>query len=278
MDDNLDSILSGQGGAVSDDSQITDENVTQQSGGDQGQGQIDTNQQADADEVQATDVNGQKMVPHAALHASKEKVKRYTEEVAEFRRSNESLQRQVSELLQRIPVPKVEQPQQQLPDFFENPEAATQHTVQQTVSPQFDQITQTLMANAQIVAGLKYGDDKVAEAEKAFLSAVQARTLDPAEYQKVVSSPNRYAAAVQWFQRKQAMDEVGDDPAAYRAKVEAEILAKHGLTADGGAAQQQQQKPAAVMPSNLAGARNVGSRSGPAWAGPPSLQDIFDRG
>jgi hypothetical protein len=32
-----------------------------------------------------------------------------------------------------------------------------------------------------------------------------------------------------------------------------------------------------VMPSNIAGARNVGSRTGPAWSGPPSLQDIFAR-
>ena len=35
---------------------------------------------------------------------------------------------------------------------------------------------------------------------------------------------------------------------------------------------------ATVAPSNLAGARNVGTRSGPAWSGPASLNDIFDRG
>jgi hypothetical protein len=29
---------------------------------------------------------GQKMVPHEALHAEKQKVKRYTEEVADFRK------------------------------------------------------------------------------------------------------------------------------------------------------------------------------------------------
>src|SRR6185503_12259288 len=99
--------------------------------------------------------------------------------------------------------------------------------------------------------------------------ALQSKTLDQADYQKVVSSPNRYAAAVQWHKAQLAKAEIGDDPAAFRAKIEAEILAKHGLTQEGGAAQQQQ-KPA-VMPSNLAGARNVGSRSGPAWSGPPSL-------
>lgn len=32
-----------------------------------------------------------------------------------------------------------------------------------------------------------------------------------------------------------------------------------------------------VFPSNIAGARNVGVRSGPVWSGPAPLQDIFDR-
>ena len=32
-----------------------------------------------------------------------------------------------------------------------------------------------------------------------------------------------------------------------------------------------------LLPSNLANARNVGDRTGPAWTGPPSLDDIFAR-
>lgn len=37
----------------------------------------------------------------------------------------------------------------------------------------------------------------------------------------------------------------------------------------------QQQRPAPVFPSNIAGARNVGTRSGPAWGGPTPIGDIF---
>jgi len=268
----LDNILSGQGDAVSDTPAV-EENVAQTEQV-EGQQAGDTEQSAEANQDGAP--QGQKMVPHEALHAEKQKVRRYTDEVAEFRRSNENLQRQVSELMQRIPVPKQEP--QQAPDWFENPEAATQHTVQQAVMPQFDQLSQTLMANAQIVAGLKYGDDKVGEAEKAFIEAVQSRALDPADYHKVVTSPNRYAAAVQWHQRQLAQKEIGDDPTAYRAKVEAEIREKVLAELQQGEGQQQtQQQPRQVMPSNLAGARNMGARSGPAWSGPPTLQDIFDR-
>ena len=47
----------------------------------------------------------------------------------------------------------------------------------------------------------------------------------------------------------------------------------NGLLSD----QAQPQQRSAVMPSNFAGARSVGRRTGPAWAGPTPLNDIFNR-
>lgn len=261
-DDTLDNILSGSGDASEASEQ---KEVAQVAEGESLQEQP---------EAQGEGETGQRTVPHEALHAEKQKVKRYTEEVAAFRQSNEALQRQVTELLQRVPIPKQEPAAR--PDFFENPEAATQHAVQQSVSPQFEQINQQLLAIARDNAETRFTPEVVNTAEQEFIKALQSKTLDPADYQKVVSSPNRYAAAVQWHKRQLASAEIGDDPAAFRAKLEAEILAKHGLTADGAAAEVPAQTKTPVMPSNLAGARNVGSRSGPAWSGPPSLQDIFD--
>ena len=262
--ESLDTILSG-GSESAPEANEQEQQVTQAA-----EGESQPQPEAAAPEG---DGGGQKMVPHEALHAEKQKVKRYTEEVADFRRQlaerDAAWERRMSELVQAV---KPKQEQQPRPDFFENPEAATQHTVQ----PQFDQISQTLLANAQLIAGIKYGDDKVAEAEKAFISAVQSRKLDPADYQKVVGSPNRYAAAVQWHQRQLAQAEIGDDPAAYRAKLEAEIREKVLAEVNGGGQQQEQQRQP-VMPSNLAGVRNVGARNGPAWSGPASLQDIFNR-
>lgn len=268
--DTLDNILSGQGDAVSE--QSLNEEVTQAAT----EGQLaDDQPQIDA-EGQEGQGQRQAMVPHEALHAEKQKVKRYTEEVSEFRRTNEALQRQVAELLQRVPVPKKEEAAK--PDWFENPDAATQHVVQQSVDPQFQRLNQTLLANAQLIASVKYGDDKVAAADQAFMEAVNSGKLDPVEYQRVTTAPNIFAAAVQWHQRQLAQAEIGDDPSAYRAKVEAEILAKYGIQpGTQQQAQPGQQAAPAVMPSNIAGARNVGSRSGPAWSGPPSLQDIFAR-
>lgn len=265
MTDTLDTILSGREPAS--EQATTVETVTQP------EGESRTEQLIEAKAGVEGEQQGQKMVPHEALHAEKQKVKRYTDEVADFRKSNEALQRQVSELLQRVPVPKQEQPAP--PDFFENPAGATRHEVQSLVTPQFEQLSQTVMANAQLVASIKYGDDKVTEAEQAFMTAVQSRKVDPADYHKVVGSPNRYAAAVQWHQRQLAQAEIGDDPAAFRAKVEAEILAKHGLTPETNGGQKPAATAATVMPSNLANARNVGARSGPAWSGPTPIGDIL---
>lgn len=266
MTDTLDNILSGDSTAAPDTNEH-EEVVTQVPEGESHEEQTEGEQQEGT-----TQAN--KMVPHEALHAEKQKVKRYTEEVSDFRRSNEALQRQVAELLQRVPIPKQEQAEAVDPidAFFKDPNAAAVNAV----SPQFQQIQQTLQAIAKDNAITRFTEETVDTAEQAFLSAVQSQKLDPADYQKVVNSPNRYAAAVQWHKQQLAKAEIGDDPTAFRAKLEAEILAKHGLTAEGAAAEVQQQKPAAVMPSNLNSARNVGTRSAPAWSGPPSLTDIFD--
>lgn len=264
--ESLDNILSGDGTAPEPEKQEVVEGVTQE-------------QPAKATEPQdevSESPDGRKMVPLEALTEARGKAKRYTEQVAEFDKTvkglqeqNGTLQRQVAELLQRLPVQQ--QPQQQPPDWFENPEARTDHQIGQRVTPQIDHINQQLLSIAKDNAIVRFTEEKVDAAEAAFISALQTQKLDPADYHKVVGSPNRYAAAVQWHQRQLAQAEIGDDPAAFKARLEAEILEKHGLKAAGGTA------PPAVMPSNLAGARNVGTRSGPAWAGPTTLTDIFKR-
>lgn len=263
----LDEILSGQGDAVSE--QPINEEVAQ--AGTEGQ-QAEGEQQVDAGQ-QEEQQQGQKMVPHEALHAEKQKTKRYTEEVSSLRQEiadrDSAWERRIAALME-AQKPKPEP--QQKPDWFENPDAAAHHAV----APQFDAVNKMLMENAKLVAGLKYGDDKIEAADKAFMQAVQSRQIDPADYQKVTTAPNIFAAAVQWHQRQQAQAEIGDDPAAYRAKLEAELREKITAELQQGGGQQTQQRQA-VMPSDLAGARNTGSRSGPAWTGPPSLQDIFSR-
>jgi hypothetical protein len=263
----LDTLLSGSSEAVTGNEQ---EQVTQVAEGESQQEQPEA-------EGNEGDSGGQRMVPQQALHAEKQKVKRYTEQVSDFQRqlseTNAAWERRMAQLVEAVKPKQEAAPQ---PDWFENPEAATQNAVRSSVSPQFEQINQQLLAIARDNAETRFTPETVNEAEQAFISAYQSQKLDPADYQKVVSSPNRYAAAVQWFKRQQAQAEIGDDPAAFRAKVEAEILAKHGIT-PGEPQAAPAGRAAPVMPSNLAGARNVGARSGPVWSGPSSIDDIFNR-
>lgn len=269
----LDNILSGQGDAVSEQTAV-EENVAQveQTEGDPAEEPVQL------EEPPGDGEGRQGFVPQQALHAEKQKVKRYTEQVGEFektlgtvREQNAALTRQVTELLQRIPQQKTEQ--QQPPNQFEDFPGATRHVVQ----PEFQRIEQQLLAIAKDTAITRFTEEKVNEAEQAFISAMQSQKLDPADFQKVVHSPNRYAAAVQWHQRQQAQAEIGDDPAAYKAKLEAELREKLTAELQQGDGQQAQQRRA-TMPSNFANARNVGNRgTGPAWSGPSTIDDIFNR-
>lgn len=275
LNEPLDSILSGGGEAVSEQHR-TETNAGPRREGDSSFAQADEHpdaQAADAEQAEAQD-EGTRMVPHQALHAERQKVRRYTEEVADFRKAlaetNASWERRMGQLIEAISPRPAQAP---APDFFDNPEAATRHEVVQTVSPEFDRINQTLHSFARDQAIDRFSEDKVNGAEQAFLGALRQGAVDPADYRRVVNSPNRYAEAVRWHQRQTARAEIGDDPSAYKARIEAEL--RDRILAELGGAGGQ--RFAHLAPSNLAGARNVGARSGPAWTGPASLNDIFDR-
>lgn len=266
----LDSILSGGGEAVSG------QNIDRADAHPAGEGESLTpqagesvEQPAEADAAEGADEATTRMVPHQALHAERQKSRRYSEEVADFRRQLTETNARMAQLVEAVTPGHA--PSQAPPDFFDNPEAATRHEVAQTVSPEFARINQTLHAFARDHAADRFTQAKVDDAERAFIGALQAGRLDPLDYRRVVNSPNRYAEAVRWHQRQVASAEIGDDPSAFKARVEAELREKIWSELGG------QGRTAPVTPSNLAGARNVGARSGPAWSGPASLTDIFDR-
>jgi hypothetical protein len=269
----LDSILSGSSETAPAQDQTTEtEQVTQTATEGEGQTEQTT-------EGQTTESDGDgNRVPVAALQAERQKVKRYTEQVASFEQTlkerDAAWERRLAQLTEAI---KPKQEQAPPPDFFENPSEATRHLMAQQLSPAFDHVHQSLMGQAQMLAGMKYGDDKVQEAEQAFITALKGGEVHPSEAERIASSPNRYAAAVQWHQQRQTQAEIGNDPVAYKAKLEAEIREKVLAEINGGNGQQAQQRPTGPTPSNLAGARNVGARTGPAWSGPSPLDDIFNR-
>jgi hypothetical protein len=223
-------------------------------------------------------------VPTAAIRAEREENRTLKEELASLRGRFAAMQGMVGRAFQ---PPQAEGTPS--PDFFENPEAATRHAL----APEFGRVEQVLMHNARLVAGSVHGADKVEAAQAAFDEALQGGQLDELDYRRVMSSPNPFAAAVAWHQRQAILSEIGSDPASYRARIEADAVARvvrhiretGQIPALPDAPAPQPVQPSApvpgatasLFPSDLAGARSAGGRAGPAYGGPPSLTDIFKR-
>lgn len=216
---------------------------------------------------------GVKTVPHEALHAEKQKVKRYTEEVSLMRQEiasrDQAWERRIAQLLEQ------QKPQPQATDWFSDPDAAFQQNLQRNVHPYLQQQAQHVQATRELVsrrfAEQTYGKDNLTAAYSELEQRLRTDPQAGAVYQQIMQSGDPWDALGQWHKRETFLAEASD-PESYRAKIKAEVLAE--LQPGNGLAPLAQ-KP--VMPTNLAGARSVGNRSGPAWAGPTPINDIFDR-
>jgi len=174
-------------------------------------------------------------------------------EEAEARRAEKEradrLEQMLSQVLQqRPPTQQAPQQPQEPPDIFTDPEAWFKHKRDQEIAPVLQQIQAARLDDARAVASVVHGDETVKAAEQAFNELAKRGAVDPAEYQRIQSSPNPYRAAVEWHKRQSFLSEVGSDPSAYRERIKAEILAE--LNAG---QQTQQQTPVNVVkiPSSL---------------------------
>lgn len=274
----LDSILSGESASAPEPARETAPSPQPET-----QSEQQPNAESDPSSHDDPQPDERGTVPIAALQAERQKAKRYTEQVAEFQQKLEQQNAQWEQRFRDLqgfmqqprqaPQP-AETPRDPIDLLLEKPLDFVQQNVAQALEPHLKQFTQALDANSRYVAIQAHTPEAVDAAVEAFNEGAASRSVSPEEYHAIRNAPNRYVAAVEWHKRTQALREIGNDPDGYRAKLEAEILAKHGLSPEaqppaGTAA------PAPVMPSNFAAARNVGNRSGPAWSGPASLDDIF---
>lgn len=208
-----------------------------------------------------------------ALDAERGKGRKYKETVEQFERRLQAMQDRFEGFFQAFQAQQRPQaPQQEQPpvEIWDDPNAFVGTQVQQALSP----VQEALMFNAKLVAESRHTPEKVSEAEQAFLAAVESRQLDPRDYHAVVNSPNRYHAAVEWFNNR---------PEAQRATLEAElraqIMAEMGIQPGQPQAPQQHQPAAApqAMPTSFASQRNSGPRTAPQWSGPQPLSAIMKR-
>jgi hypothetical protein len=115
----------------------------------------------------------------------------------------------------------------------------------------------------------KIGDEKLNEYVNEFKQLAQR---DQTLFGKLYSQTNPYAWMTREVDRLRHLREVGDDPSAYRARIEAEARAKWE--------QEQTAKlpapsPAAGLQPSLATARSVAGRTASTWTGEPSLEEVL---
>jgi hypothetical protein len=191
---------------------------------------------ADAETTAAQ--NTEKHVPLAALEAERKGRQDWKEKAVRF-------EEEARQLRERMAERQTERPQQQMDPV--------QQLRQEMLNERFNM--------SEMVARQKYPD--LDDVVKHFQEAVQA---NPALAMALQQNVNPYEFAYREGKRVQMLKEVGDDPAAYRAKIEAEI-------------REQLSKPAAQqslnLPGSLAGARSSASRTAPAFTGPQPLDSLF---
>lgn len=121
---------------------------------------------------------------------------------------------------------------------------------------------------SELIARQKYEDidDKI----KVFQEAM---AKNPALYAQMRDQTHPWEFAYKEGARMLLAQEMGDDPTAYRAKVEAEIRAK--VMAEMGQATAPVTKAAPNVPVSMANARSSASRQAPAWTGPTPFDQML---
>lgn len=157
-----------------------------------------------------------------------------------------------------VPPP---QPQQQIepPDPFTDPEGYFRHVQQQFQTQLINQRLDT----SELLARRHYGAQVV---DEAFQAAQQAGVTG-----HFIREPDPYGALVEWHKKQKVLAEVGDDPGAYRKRLEEEVRQKvlEELKAGGAQGQQQQR-----FPGTLANATATGAQ-GAVLTDETMMQDIY---
>jgi hypothetical protein len=141
-------------------------------------------------------------------------------ELIEERRQRQALERQMTELVAAMKANQPAPPPVQQPEIWDNP----REFVQAEMSPALERQQQAMMYNARLIAEARFGEQSVKEAQEAFDALVASGSMHPADYQKVMQSPNPFAEGVKWHQAHKIVSEVGTDPTAYKAKLRSELL------------------------------------------------------
>lgn len=168
-------------------------------------------------------------------------------------RDMEALKAQLQSLQQPRPEP------QPVPTIWDDEEAALANVRQQAVA---QSVNQNRLTTSEMLAAQAHDDFDDMQAK--FREMIEA---NPALADQAMQSRHPWEKAYQIAKNAATMVELGaTNLDELRAKIREEVMAE----------QQQAISPARpTLPPTLTTERNVGARSGPAWSGPASLEDLL---
>jgi hypothetical protein len=171
------------------------------------------------------------------------------------REKRQALERELADLRRQV------QPKEKPKDFFEDPDAV--------LASERQRYQQMLMADrvqrSAYTAEREFGKETVAEVIEFFNDPKHA-----AKSHEFLNHPDPIRAAKEYVDQQRAMAEIGNDPAAYRARIEEEI--RQRVLAE------MQGKPASQpSPAPKAPPRSMASAPAATGADRPSPGSAFDR-
>lgn len=227
----------------------------------------------DEDGAPPAPLEGEAAVPLRALEATRRQRNDYKEAAARAEGELKALREQLEAAKaapppQPAPQPAYQPPPQPPVSFQEDPEGylAWQN------AEQVERLVQFNANQSEFRLRDRIGPEKVAELKDEFRKAAEA---DPTLYVKIRQQQDPYAWVQAEVERIRLLRDVGTDPAAYRAKIEAEVRAK--LEEEMAAVQPAPQPASPVInqPRSLANVRSVAARAAPAFTGEPSITEIL---
>lgn len=196
--------------------------------------------------------------------------------VIDERRKRQDLERRVAELqeqVQRFNQPQPPEAKQPEPDWWQDPQTAAQHLQSQVQNQMQARLYQQAVYTSEKILRQQHQDyDEVANL------FAEAAKQDQRLLQQVLEHPFPAEFAYKAGRQIKLMQEIGEDPDSYRSKLEAEILAKHGLApGQAPAPQTQQRQPQAPVPRSLARDTSIAQprNSRGQFDSPASLDDIL---
>jgi hypothetical protein len=199
-------------------------------------------------------------------------------EEADARRAAERDRDELKHRLSRLEAQL--QPQHQAarpPEFWDNPD----EWGRSLVTPIHEQLFQQRQGVSRLLAEEKHGADNVRAAYNALGQAMQADPAVQTDYLRIMRSNHPYGELVAWHKKRQAFDEIGSDPAAYRNRVLDEAMRdpevqQRFLAQLRGAAQPNIEAPRRSAVPHIPSLQGIGTAAGPASAaGDPTDAELF---